>query len=380
MQRSPQQLPIACLTGLSLILAPIASHAAPDRFARFSTQPSRIYAGQFFDLTLAIYNAGDTLDKSITISGMPPPDTLRCEPFQELALQQEVAENRIYEVRRFRAQAMAPVPGRLSLSPALQGTLIRESRSYFFVQRQTTPVSFSAEIFPLTILPLPEEGRPSTFSGAVGEFRLRAKASPLDIAVGDLVTVEVRIEGMGLPEALPPPTLPPVDGLKAYDARPIPAESSAAARTFRQTVVPVDQSLSALPALSFTFFNARTGRYETQTAGPFPLTFHAERTAIQPVYTPRTNAAGATPPPPRSETPGIWQRFLPAIGRTHIEQVSVPHDTEVRLAPADDAIVLFTLKRNMNVRVESRFEEWIRIESPEGTGWIRKPAMTRVLP
>jgi hypothetical protein len=362
------------LTGLWLLFAPTAAHGAPERFARFSTQPTRLYAGQLFDLTLAIYITGDTLDKSITISGMPPPNALHCNPFQELPVQQEAVEDRLYEVRRFRARSMAPAAGPLVIAPTLQGTLLRETRSYFFVQRQTFPTAFSTEPFVLTILPLPTQGCPPTFSGAIGDFRLVAKASPVDIAVGDLVTIEVVIEGIGLPEALTPPTLPPVNGVKAYEVKPVPAEDSASTRTFRQTVVPTDPSVSALPALSFTFFNPRTSQYETKTVGPFPLTFHAERAPIQSVYTPRTNATSTPPPqPPNTVSPEIWKRFLLRFVRTPAEQINVPRDTEVRLAPTMGAIVLFTLKYDTAAKVESRSEDWTRIESPEGTGWIHTP-------
>ncbi len=362
------------LIGLLLLLAQLNAHGAPERFARFSTQPARLYAGQFFDLTLAIYTAGDSLDKSITISGMPPPNTLRYDPFQELPVEQEAVEDRLYEVRRFRARSMAPSAGPLVIAPTLHGTLVRETRSYFFTQRQTFPTAFSSETLALTILPLPAQGRPPTFSGAIGDFRLLAKATPLDIALGDLVTIEIRIEGIGLPESLAPPSLPAIDGVKAYEVKPVPAENSSTTRSFRQTVIPTDPSLSALPALSFTFFNPRTSQYETQTAGPFPLTFHAERAPVQPVYSPRTNAAPPPPPPPqRTTTPTLWERFLPRFVNTPIEQINVPRNTEVRLAPATGAMVLFTLKHDTAAKVESRSEEWIRIESPEGTGWIHTP-------
>jgi SH3-like domain-containing protein len=54
------------------------------------------------------------------------------------------------------------------------------------------------------------------------------------------------------------------------------------------------------------------------------------------------------------------------------EQMTLGQDTKVRLAPSESAITLFMLKGGSIIKVESRAEEWIRIESPDGTGWIRK--------
>lgn len=361
----------ACIFGLSL-LSPSLSLSAPDRFARFSTHPVRIFAGQTFDLTLSLYNTGETLDQAVNISDMPPTGTFHCSPFQELALQQETVDSRTYEIRRFRSHAIAPTSGSIILSPSLQGNIIREQRSYFFVQRLSSSTQIPVEPLTLTVFPLPTEGRPYNFSGAVGEFQLSAKAFPLDIAVGDLITIETRIEGIGLPENLPAPSLPRANGITVYPAKYIPSESTATSRVFRQTVVPLEPSLSKLPAITFTFFNTLTCKYETQTTDPFPVTFHAEKAPVQSVYTPNTSTSNISSPKPTALTSSLWKRILSYVNPATDEQLNITQDTKVHLAPSEGAMVLFQLKRGVSVTVESRSEDWIRIESAEGTGWIHK--------
>jgi hypothetical protein len=49
----------------------------------------------------------------------------------------------------------------------------------------------------LRILPLPEEGRPREFNGAVGRFAVSAKASRTSLAVGDPLTLSLKIKGEG---------------------------------------------------------------------------------------------------------------------------------------------------------------------------------------
>ncbi len=47
----------------------------------------------------------------------------------------------------------------------------------------------------LKVRPLPTEGRPSNFSGLVGEYTLRADASPTAVNVGDPITLSVTVHG-----------------------------------------------------------------------------------------------------------------------------------------------------------------------------------------
>lgn len=364
---------IACLA-VDILLSPL-SHAAADRFARFAIQPVQVYAGQTFLLTLSIYTTGEALDKNIIINGMPPVDALKCSAFSELTLQQETIDGRVYEIRRFQSQAVSQRSGSLVLAPSLQGTLIRENRSYFFVQRQSIPAGIPVEPFTLSLRPIPVDGRPLSFSGAVGEFVFSAKASPLDVAVGDIVTIDMRIDGVGLPDSFTPPSLQSTDSINTYQPKPILAESSSTSRLFRQTIVPYNTSLDAIPRLSFCFFNTRSGQYETQTVGPFPLTFHAERASLQRVYTPRTNDAPAPiQPHSREQTSVFWKRALSLLGGRPTEQITIEHDTEVRLAPSANSLVLFLLKSGSGATVDDCFENWIRIESRSGTGWIPAPS------
>ncbi|OYW72107.1 MAG: hypothetical protein B7Z37_25875, partial [Verrucomicrobia bacterium 12-59-8] len=68
----------------------------------------------------------------------------------------------------------------------------------------------------IKVLPLPAEGKPAHFSGAVGDFNISATATPNELAVGDPLAVDITIDGSGNFEALNAPSLMPPDGWKAY--------------------------------------------------------------------------------------------------------------------------------------------------------------------
>lgn len=363
-----------------LLPAPLRAEL-PPLFARFSTDRSGLYTGEPFDLTLTVYVSGETLDKQVSISGLPPADRLRLTPFQELATETVTLEGRAYEARRFRCRARGLVDSPIVLAPSLQGTLVETVRSYFFVQRRQRPVGIPAEPLTLPLQPVPAAGRPAGFSGAVGSFTFRAAAAPLDVAIGDLVTVNMQIQGDELPPAFIPPAVPETAGLKTYEVKPVPEESTDTVRVYRQTVVPTETVAQSVPAVSFTYFDARSGNYRTLTAGPFPLTFHAERAPVQQVYIPTQHLTQASAPSPLPSTaisvPATgWNR--PAARRMLAGEghaIGGTNEITVRLAPSDSARPLFTIKPGASVAAEPAVGGWVRISCADGIGWVPEPSI-----
>ena len=53
----------------------------------------------------------------------------------------------------------------------------------------------SSQPLKLTVLPLPEEGKPSGFYGLVGQYTISASATPTKVNVGDPITLTVKVGG-----------------------------------------------------------------------------------------------------------------------------------------------------------------------------------------
>lgn len=77
-------------------------------------------------------------------------------------------------------------------------------------------VELQSQQVTVKVLPLPAEGKPANFSGAVGDFQMTATASPTDLTVGDPVSVELAVSGAGNFDALTPPELVANGGWKLY--------------------------------------------------------------------------------------------------------------------------------------------------------------------
>jgi hypothetical protein len=131
----------------------------------------------------------------------------------------------------------------------------------------------------LKVLPLPAEGRPANFSGAVGEFQLDASASPTDLTVGDPVSVDLVVAGAGNFDALNTPALVASGGWKIYPAKRFVIEGPAdqnqtptVERKIGYTQVIVPEAVHAsVPAFELNYFSPSQKKYITLRTEPIAL-------------------------------------------------------------------------------------------------------------
>jgi tetratricopeptide (TPR) repeat protein len=141
------------------------------------------------------------------------------------------------------------------------------------------PMTLESEPLVLTVLPLPDEGRPADFSGAVGRFELEVEIAPREVQVGDPVTVTTTVRGTGNLEHVAPPALPAIDALRLYPVQETapadqPADGSER-RVFEQVAIPQRAGPLTLPEIRFSYFDPEAGAYRTLTRPPVTLAVRA---------------------------------------------------------------------------------------------------------
>lgn len=161
----------------------------------------------------------------------------------------------------------------------------------------------------LKVLPLPSEGRPAQFSGAVGEFQMTATASPTDLTVGDPISVELAVSGSGNFDALNTPALVSPDGWKLYPAKRYVIEGQmdqnqtpTLERKIGYTQVLVPEAVHPnVPSFELNYFSPAQKKYIVLRTEPIPLNLRpAPVTAAAEAASSGTSATVETPvaPPP----------------------------------------------------------------------------------
>jgi len=144
---------------------------------------------------------------------------------------------------------------------------------------RTRPVVATADMPNIVVKPLPEEGRPKLFSGAVGSFTMDVAVKPIDVAVGEPMTLTLTITDRSRPEAqidvLQAPPLHDVEAL-ARDFRvheePLAGVVDGRSKSFTQTIRAQRESVTAVPAIPFSYFDPKRGVYVTISSDAIPIT------------------------------------------------------------------------------------------------------------
>jgi BatD DUF11 like domain len=139
----------------------------------------------------------------------------------------------------------------------------------FFGRYEAYPLDLKSGDIAFTVLALPEENKPMDFSGALGRFELEVTAAPLEVKLGDPVTLKMIVRGEGNFNTVGTPKLKSEKGFKIYEPQ-IKQESNQ--KMFEQIIMPMSGEVKEIPALSFDFFDIQSGEYKTIDRGPFPLT------------------------------------------------------------------------------------------------------------
>jgi hypothetical protein len=115
--------------------------------------------------------------------------------------------------RRFQLEGTGP----LTLdAPVLDVLWSQEFRTGLLGERfpvQPRRATVAGEPLTLTVLPLPDAGRPVDFEGWIGRYEITSPAHPTTIAAGDTLHVAVTIEGQGNHMLRPAPRLTPPEGM-----------------------------------------------------------------------------------------------------------------------------------------------------------------------
>lgn len=132
-----------------------------------------------------------------------------------------------------------------------------------YIEKNITLSSRDQEI---EVRPLPTEGRPKNFTGAVGEFKLEPMHFPADLHTGEPQQIETSINGKGNFALAKAPALTPEGNWKSYEGKDEFTASDKASfsgtKKFQFSAVPRkggDQEVS----LAFSYFDPTAGAYKT---------------------------------------------------------------------------------------------------------------------
>ena len=128
----------------------------------------------------------------------------------------------------------------------------------------------------IQVRPLPTEGKPADFSGAVGSFRMRAELLTKTPKTNESLTIRLTLEGTGNLKQVTSPTISFPQDFEVYDPKETYEEKISATEVYGKKIIeyfaiPRRTGAVTIPSLSFSYFDPHLGRYETLHSQPFLL-------------------------------------------------------------------------------------------------------------
>jgi hypothetical protein len=168
--------------------------------------------------------------------------------------------------RRFTAQQ----PGTYGFGPAaVQGVFGTRMADHKLFGEEIYAVAPRIEV---VVRDIPEEGRPATFTGAIGRFKLMAHAEPRRLRIGDPLTLTLILEGEGTLDATQAPDLTEANDLTAlFQVHAPTVENNGDRRLFTYSLRPTQAGSLSVPPVAVSYFDVASERYETLHTEPIPI-------------------------------------------------------------------------------------------------------------
>ena len=157
-------------------------------------------------------------------------------------------------------------------------TALEQNRGFFssggLKIAQARPLVENAQIPSTSVVPIPEEGQPIDYRGAVGHYEMITRAQPQRVKAGDPITLNIGIRGDGPMELVQAPPLSEIAALT--EVFKVPDESLAGlveddVKVFSLDIRPRRAGITNIPALPFSFFDPQEEKFVTVWSDPIPI-------------------------------------------------------------------------------------------------------------
>ncbi|HEN20927.1 MAG TPA: protein BatD [Desulfobacteraceae bacterium] len=197
---------------------------------------------------------------------------------------QTVIGDHTYQVLELRYALIPSREGEVEIQPsrmhmtAFESSRRSQMRSFFddpfFSAGQ--PRTVASESFGLTVLALPETGRPPGFTGLVGDFEIDATLEPASINAGESATLTLRLAGQGNVNSIPDLRCPDLEYAKVYADQPVlkvetDEKGLKGLKTMKWALVGEKEGTFQVPSFSVSFFDPENSKYLTLNTSPLFL-------------------------------------------------------------------------------------------------------------
>ncbi|EMI55951.1 BatD family protein [Rhodopirellula sallentina] len=143
---------------------------------------------------------------------------------------------------------------------------------------KTRPIEATASVDATEVLPIPTQGRPDSFQGAVGRYEITARTNSRTVAAGEPIKLQLAVRGDGPLELVQAPPLEILNEDFRVDQQPLAGFVQDGAKYFTTTIRPRTPSVSEIPSIRMSFFDPESETFQTVATEPIAITVSESET------------------------------------------------------------------------------------------------------
>jgi len=245
-----------------------------DLIVKINLNKSKVYVGESVLATFVLYSRYQALElqefESPSFNGFwsEEIENLRASWDDKI----ELINGKQYRKATLRQVVLIPQhAGNIEIDKVKLSALVNAS---FF--NRGTLLNASSSPITLKVLPLPE-GKPANFSGAVGQFELKANTSTSSLKSNDALNYVVELRGRGNLKLVSQFDVPFPGDFEKYDPKiteniTVDKNGMSGSKKWDYLLIPRHQGDYTIPAISFTYFDLNTKTYKTISSKTIDIT------------------------------------------------------------------------------------------------------------
>jgi len=187
------------------------------------------------------------------------------------------AANRVVNGKQYaeyviKKQALFPTKeGALQIPSATFGLAVRTSSGGFFSLGTQESVFRKTEAITVKVAPLPDAGKPASFNGAVGNFKLESVIDKPTAETGEALNLKVTLSGTGNLKTITEFPLPDLPGFKIYSSKSndqvtLRNDVLQGNKSWEYVIIPQAPGKERIPDLKFFYFSPAAKQYREASA------------------------------------------------------------------------------------------------------------------
>lgn len=246
-------------------------------FIQCDVDKTDVYEGEQIVVNWYIYTRGNLL----SLDRLKFPDLKGfwkeiIEEVPALNFTQEVVNGVPYRRALLASHALFPIrPGTAVIDEYKIKAQVQLPTSPFGAFGFGRPYSYqkSSSRITVNVKPLPVDGKPKDFSGAVGQFEVRTQIEGNQFPVNQPFSLKVRFEGAGNAKLIELPSLNLPKTVEIYDTKTDAKyfKNGHSYKEFEVLLIPREQGELSIPAMSFSMFDPVQKKYISKTTEAIPI-------------------------------------------------------------------------------------------------------------